>query len=151
MNYKPHLQRIQDQYGKLEGYDECTDFAKCVIILKKNGCTYKQIQKWLGNPSKDLIRDVIVRFIPETLQDDNNKNKLKSEQNPIEKRLIGILNTIENRLYDLDEFGLTKFWIVEGELYFMPEDKICYRFISWDKRTQESILLNVAKILNFKL
>lgn len=151
MDYKPHLQRIQEQYGKLEGYDECTDFDKCVILLKKNNCTYKQIQKWLGNPSKEIIKEVILKYVPETLNNDNNKNKLQSTQYLIEKRLIGLLKTTDIRLYDLDEFGNTSFWLVEGRLFFVSEDHKCYKFISWDERTQTSILQNVAKILNFKL
>lgn len=151
MDYKPHLQRIQDQYGKLEEYDNCTDFEKCIILLKKQGCTYKQIQKWLGNPSKETIKEVILKYIPETLNNDNNKNKLQSTQYLIEKRLIGILKTTDNRLYDLDEFGISCFYLVEGRLFFITEDKTCFKFIDWDDRTQMSILQNIAKILNFKL
>ena len=151
MNYKPHLERIQQQYGKLEGYEECTDFDKCVILLKKNNCTFKQIQKWLGNPSKDLIREVIYKYIPETLNNNCNKKELKSTKNPNEKRLIGLLNTTESRLYDLDEFGLTNFWVVEGKLYFIDDSKKCYEFNKWDERTQLSIIYNVAKILNIDI
>ena len=151
MDYKPHLQRIENQYGKLIGYDNCTDFEKSIILLKKNNCTYKQIQKWLGNPSKDIIKDIILKYIPETLNNEKNKNKLKSQQYPNEKRLIGLLNTQESRFYDLDEFGKCNFYIVEGRLYFIDEDKNCNRFIDWDERTQLSIIYNIAKILNFKL
>ena len=151
MNYKPQLQRIQDQYGKLEGYEECTDFDKCVIILKKNNCTYKQIQKWLGNPSKDLIKEVIYKYIPETLNNENNKNKLKITYNPNERRLIGMLNTTENRFYELDEFGKTNFWVVDGRLYFIDDTNKCYKFNDWDERTQQSLIYNVAKILNINI
>lgn len=151
MNYKPHLNRIEQQYGILQGYEECTDFEKCIILLKKNNCTYKQIQKWLGNPSKEVIKEIILKYIPETLNNDNNKNKLKSQQYPNEKRLIGLLNTQESRFYDLDEFGKTNFYIVEGRLYFIDENKNCSKYIDWDERTQLSIIYNIAKILNFKL
>jgi hypothetical protein len=151
MNYKPHLARIQNQYGALVGFDECTDFDKCVIILKQNGCTYKEIQKWLGNPAKDLIKEVILKYIPDSLNTDNNKNKLKSQQYPNEKRLLGLLGNQESRFYDLDEFGKTNFYIVEGRLYFIDENNICTKFIDWDERTQLSIIQNIARILNFKL
>lgn len=151
MDYKPHLQRIQQQFGKLENFDNCTDFEKCIILLKKNNCTYKQIQKWLGNPSKDIIKEIILKYIPETLNNDNNKNKLQTQQHINEKRLIGLLNTQESRFYDLDEFGKTNFYIVEGRLFFIGDDQQCYKFIDWDERTQLSIIYNVAHILNFKL
>lgn len=152
MNYSSHLQRIQDQYGILNDFDECTDFEKCIIILKKNKCTYKQIQKWLGNPSKDLIKEVICKYIPETLNVENNNKALKPQQNINEKRLIGLLNSKEFKdFYDLDEFGKTKFYIVDGKLYFIDENNVYNKFTDWDERTQISIIINVAKILNFKL
>lgn len=151
MDYKPHLKRIEEQYGKLTEFENCTDFEKCIIILKKNNCTYKQIQKWLGNPSKDIIKEVICKYIPETINNEINKNKLKSVQYPNEKRLIGLLNTQESRFYDLDEFGKTNFYIVEDRLYFTDENNVCTKFIDWDERTQLSIITNIAKILNFKL
>lgn len=151
MNYKPHLNRVENQYGKLEGFDDCTDFEKCVIILKQNNCTYKQIQKWLGNPHKDLIKEVINKYIPETLNNDCNKHKLKSQKHPTESRLIGLLNLAESRLYDLDEFGLTNFWIIDGRVYFMSEDKHVSKFIDWDERTQNAIIMNVAQILNVNI
>ena len=151
MNYKPHLDRIQNQYGILDGYDDATDFDKCVILLKKNHCTYKQIQKWLGNPSKELIKESIQKYIPELLEVYDNKNKLKCQQNLNEKRLIGLLKTSNNNEYDLDEFGLTNFKIVNGNLYFVDETTQCYKFIEYDERTQLSIIYNVARILNIDL
>lgn len=151
MNYKPHLQRIQEAYGKLDGYGDCSDFEKCIIILKKNNCTYKQIQKWLGNPSKEIIKDVICKYVPETLNNENNNNKLPPQKNINEKRLIGILNILNEKCFELDEFGYVKFYIVEGNLYFMDENNECYKFNDWDERTQQSIIYNIAKLTNFKI
>ena len=151
MDYKPHLQRIQEAYGKLEGYENCSEFEKCIIILKKNNCTYKQIQKWLGNPSKEIIKDIICKYVPETLNNENNKNKLQSQQNINEKRLIGILKVVNQKEFDLEEFGITKFRIVEGNLYFTDDCNKCYKFNDWDERTQQSIIYNIAKLTNFKI
>lgn len=44
MNYETHFKRAEETFGKLDGFLEADVGEKCVILLRKNGYNYGQIQ-----------------------------------------------------------------------------------------------------------
>lgn len=44
------------------------DLELCILILRKNRCSYGYIQKQLGNPSKKYIREVLLKYFPEWIE-----------------------------------------------------------------------------------
>ena len=74
--YEEHLKRLEQNFGKFLDYPDAEPLEKCIILLKRRKMTYKQIQNILGNPSKEIIKSVILKYEPELLNIDCNQNKL---------------------------------------------------------------------------
>ena len=102
--YEEHLKRLEQNFGKFLDYPDAEPLEKCIILLKRRKMTYKQIQNILGNPSKEIIKSVILKYEPELLNVDCNQNKLQSNKNQIEQRVIGLIRKYKQFVYDLDEF-----------------------------------------------
>ena len=55
-------------------YPDCNAFEKLIISLRKLNWSYGQIQKALGMPPKKAIREVLLKWAPELI--DNSKSKV---------------------------------------------------------------------------
>ena len=55
-------------------YPQCNDFEKIIILLRKNNWNYGDIQKSLGMPPKKAIREILLKWAPELI--DNSKTKV---------------------------------------------------------------------------
>lgn len=149
--YEEHLKRLEQNFGKFLDYPDAEPLEKCILLLKRRKMTYKQIQKFLGNPSKETIKSTILKYEPELLNIDCNQHKLQSNKNQIEQRVIGLIQKYNQFIYDLDEFDKCTFNIVDNKITFYDEDKQYYFFDYLDQRTQLSILYNIARILNIDI
>ena len=146
--YEEHLKRLEQNFGKFLDYPDAEPLEKCILLLKRRKMTYKQIQNILGNPSKEIIKSVILKYEPELLNVDCNQNKLQSNKNQIEQRVIGLIRKYKQFTYDLDEFDECTFSISDNKIIFCDEYGQEYYFDQLDQRTQLSILYNIARILN---
>ena len=149
--YEEHLKRLEQNFGKFLDYPDAEPLEKCIILLKRRKMTYKQIQNILGNPSKEIIKSTILKYEPELLNVDCNQNKLQSNKNQIEQRVIGLIRKYNQFIYDLDEFDECTFNIIDNKIMFCDEYKQEYYFNQLDQRTQLSILYNIARILNIDI
>ena len=149
--YEEHLKRLEQNFGKFLDYPDAEPLEKCIILLKRRKMTYKQIQNILGNPSKEIIKSTILKYEPELLNVDCNQNKLQSNKNQIEQRVIGLIRKYNQFIYDLDEFDECTFNIIDNKIVFCDEYKQEYYFNQLDQRTQLSILYNIARILNIDI
>lgn len=149
--YEEHLKRLEQNFGKFLDYPDAEPLEKCIILLKRRKMTYKQIQNILGNPSKEIIKSTILKYEPELLNIDCNQNKLQSNKNQIEQRVIGLIRKYKQFTYDLDEFDECTFNIIDNKIMFCDEYGQEYYFDQLDQRTQLSILYNIARILNINI
>lgn len=57
-------------YYDLDGFPEIIDkMERLCVILRNEGCTYTQIQRFLGNPSKKWIRQTLLKWAPDLVGD----------------------------------------------------------------------------------
>lgn len=146
--YETHLKRLEQTFGKFLDYPDAEPLEKCIILLKRQKMTYKQIQKILGNPSKEIIKAAILKYEPDLLNIDCNHHKLQSNKNQTEQRVIGLIQKFNQFKFDLDEFDECNFTITDNKITFCDESGDHYCFDDFDQRTQLSILYNIARILN---
>ena len=80
----------------LNNYPEATDFDKCVILLRYMKLTYGQISSKMGSPSKKAIRESLLKFTPELIEEDCNRNKLKAKDRASKEEftLINIIRKV---------------------------------------------------------
>ena len=149
--YEEHLKRLEQNFGKFLDYPDAEPLEKCILLLKRRKMTYKQIQNVLGNPSKEIIKSVILKYEPELLNIDCNQCKLQSNKNQTEQRIIGLIRKYNQFIYDLDEFDKCTFNITNNKITFCDEDGQYYSFDQLDQRTQLSILYNIAQLLNIDI
>ena len=80
IDYTPHLQRALDWYDDVsEKYPGASVFELTVLTLREGGLAYAEIQKWLGMPSKKLIRAILIKWNPDLINIDSNYNKLQKK------------------------------------------------------------------------
>lgn len=129
---------LEKEYPNLNG------FEKCVLVLRLNEYTYKEIQLKLGMPAKQLIRQALLKVNPDLISLEQTK---KIRTTP-ELRLLGILKANNIWTFDLDEFGESSFEEKEGKLFMTDEWNDTSKFSGFDERTQKSILINIINILH---
>lgn len=149
--YEEHLKRLEQNFGKFLDYPDASPLEKCILLLKRKNMTYKQIQSFLGNPSKEIIKSTILKYEPELLNIDCNHHKIQSSKNQIEQRIIGLIKKYNRFNFDLDEFDECDFNITDNKVVFCDEYGQHYLFGQFDQRTQLSILYNIARILNIDI
>ena len=125
-------------------YPNLTGFEKCILVLRLNGYTYKEIQLKLGMPAKQLIRQALLKVNPDLISIEQAR---KIRTTP-ELRLLGILKANDIWKFDLDEFGESSFKEKDGMLFMTDEWNDTSKFSGLDERTQKSILMNVINILH---
>ena len=124
-------------------YPKCNAFEKCIIGLRRMGWTYGQIQSKLGMPAKKVIRQVLVQWAPDLI--DNSKEKI-IKVSKTESELYNILSHTDQTEFE-SALEYIKLWIDNHEIWF--EDEFGYRgkFHSLDFRTQNAYLILVKNNL----
>ena len=74
------------------------DFEKCIVLLRLIGYTYNQIQLQLGNPSKKIIRTVLLKYCPESIDNSIKKENKYSESY---SELYDILSHTDKRIWKI--------------------------------------------------
>ena len=74
------------------------DFDKCVVLLRLIGCTYKQIQLQLGNPSKDTIRTILLKYCPDYI---DNSIKKENKYSEFYCELYNILSHTDKKIWEV--------------------------------------------------
>lgn len=116
-------------------FPECTDFEKIIILLRQNGWTYGDIQKNLGMPPKKEIRNVLLKWAPELI--DNSKTKIVK------------LSTPYSEIYNILSHTDKKIWCVFGENVelYIKDNKIYYDgdLLDYYTEVEHSQILNEIK------
>ena len=133
----------------LNNYPEATDFDKCIILLRSMKLTYGQISSKMGSPSKKAIRESLLKFTPELIEEDCNRNKLKAKDKASKEEftLINLIRKypeIESYYMGHPILGNWKFVTVEGRLYYIEEDNSVNAFGDYDFVCQYQFL-NIVK------
>ena len=116
-------------------FPECNDFEKIIILLRQNGWTYGDIQKNLGMPPKKEIRNVLLKWAPELI--DNSKSKIINVSTPY------------SEIYNILSHTDKKVWCIFGdnvELY-IKDNKIYYDgdLLDYYTETEHNQILNEIK------
>lgn len=75
------LNEILKTYKDLiSSYKDASDFEKAILALRNNSYSYAEIQRALGNPSKKMIRQILLKYDPELIDIDTNYHKLAKQK-----------------------------------------------------------------------
>ena len=136
----------------LSKYPEANDFDKCVLLLRSYKLTYGQISSKMGSPSKKAIRASLLKWAPELIEEDCNRNKLQAKERA-SKEEFTLINIIrqhpEKESYYMGHpsLGNWKFVTVEGRLYYIEEDNSVWAFGDYDNVCQTQFLEIIKKQL----
>lgn len=151
--YVKFLDRIKSEFKDcnpspteiLSKYSNATDFDKCIILLRSYKLTYGQISSKLGSPSKKSIRESLLKWAPELIEEDCNRQKLQAKDRPSKEEFI-LMNLLKkhpekNKFYmGHPSLGNWRMVIVEGRLYYLEDDNDCTAFGSFDPVCQYQFL-----------
>ena len=119
-------------------YEDANYFEKLVLSMRINGWTYGQIQKILGNPSKKLIRQTLLKFDPNLI--DNSTSKIKIHNSKYSE-LYNILIHTDKTIWNI--FGDdTELCIKDHQIYY--DDSLLN---NWSEVEQSQVLEEVKKQL----
>ena len=158
--YKKFLEKISFEFKEanpspteiLSNYPEANDFDKCILLLRSYKWTYGQISSKIGSPSKRTIRESLMKWAPELIEEDCNRNKLQAKERASKEEFI-LINLIrkhpEIESYYMGHplLGNWKFVIVEGRLYYIEEDNSVWAFGDYDVICQNQFLEIIKKQL----
>lgn len=145
--------REQNPDEILNKYSDASDFDKCVILLRSYKYTYGQISSKLGSPSKKSIRESLLKYAPELIEEDCNRQKLKPKERASKEEFI-LINLIrkhpEIESYYMGHpiLGSWKFVTVEGRLYYIEDNGEVSPFGDWDFVCQTQFLQIIKDQLN---
>ena len=155
--YTKVLTKLISEFPKeaeiLNNYPEAIDFDKCIILLRSMKLTYGQISSKMGSPSKKAIRESLLKFTPELIEEDCNRNKLKPKERASKEEFI-LINLIrkypEKESYYMGHpiLGNWKFVTVEGRLYYIEEDNSVNPFGDYDYVCQYQFLEIIKNQIN---
>ena len=151
--YAKFLEKIKLEYNNLtpppteilSNYPTANDFDKCVLLLRTYKLTYGQISSKLGSPSKKAIRASLIKWAPELIEEDCNRQKLQPKERASKEEFI-LINLIrkhpeiESYYMGHPSLGNWKFTIIDGRLYYTEEDGSTTPFGSWDFVCQTQFL-----------
>lgn len=112
LRLNPNLNYINTTEYKSQ-FPGITDLEIAILQLKKEGNTYNQIQSLTGNPSKKIIRETLLKYSPNLL---NNLPQPKTNNVTPKKRIIGLIKKFNRYNFNLDEFGESIFSINNSNL-----------------------------------
>ena len=131
------VKNISDEFPEANG------FEKSVIVLRRNGWNYGDIQQKLGMPPKKQIRAALLKWAPELI--DNSKTKIITVSTP-ESELYNIIKSHNNETFDMwgDKWNL---FIQDNKLLYTDKTGT-WEFSDWDENTQSQILDEIKNQLN---
>jgi hypothetical protein len=159
--YTKFLEKIKFEFDKsnpspddiLAKYPDASDFDKCILLLRSYKLTYGQISSKIGSPSKKSIRESLLKYAPELIEEDCNRNKLQAKERASKEEFI-LINLIrkhpEIEAYYMGNsiLGYWKFVTVEGRLYYIEEDGSVNAFGDYDYVCQYQFLEIIKQQLN---
>lgn len=80
-------------------FPNANGFEKSVIAMRQKGWTYEEIQKKLGMPSKKSIRNVLLKWSPDLI---DNSLKKKIEVSQWESELYDILSHTNRTTFEFE-------------------------------------------------
>ena len=155
--YTKILIRLISEFPKeseiLNNYPEANDFDKCIILLRSMKLSYGQISAKMGSPSKKAIRATLLKWAPELIEEDCNKQKLKPKERASKEEfvLINLIRKypeIESYYMGHPILGNWKFITVEGRLYYIEEDNSVNAFGDYDYVCQYQFLEIIKQQIN---
>lgn len=161
--YSKLLERIKSEFSNqspspteiLSNYPESNDFDKCIILLRSYKWTYGQISSKMGSPSKKAIRASLLKWAPDLIEEDCNRQKLKPKERASAEEFI-LINLIrkhpEIESYYMEHplLGNWKFVTIEGRLFYIEDDNSVNAFGDYDSICQNQFLQIIKnQILNF--
>lgn len=140
----------------INNYSDASDFDKCIILLRTYKLTYGQISSKMGSPSKKTIRASLLKWSPELIEEDCNRNKLKAKERASkeEYELINLLKRIDIiKPFYMGHpiLGCWRFVITEGRLYYVEDDNSVGAFGDYDFICQYQFLNIIKQQLNENL
>ena len=136
----------------LLNYPEATDFDKCIILLRSYKWTYGQISVKLGSPSKRSIRDSLLKWAPDLIEEDCNRQKLKPKERASKEEfiLMSLLRKSDKNIFYMGHplLGNWKMTILENRLYYIEDDGDCTAFGTFDPVCQYQFLEIIKSQLN---
>lgn len=147
------ISEFPEESKVLNNYQEANDFDKCIILLRSMKLAYGQISAKMGSPSKKAIRASLLKWAPELIEEDCNRNKLKPKERASKEEftLINLIRKhpeIESYYMGHPILGNWKFITVEGRLYYIEEDNSVWAFGDYDYICQYQFLTIIKNQLN---
>lgn len=102
LDYEKKYLQLTQLFGVKDISDEfpnANGFEKSVIAMRQNGWTYEEIQKKLGMPSKKSIRNVLLKWSPDLI---DNSLKKKIEVSQWEAELYDILSHTNRTTFEFE-------------------------------------------------
>lgn len=122
-------------------YPNCNGFEKAVISMRKENWNYGDIQKKLGMPSKKQIRNVLLKWAPELI--DNSKSKAIKVSN-YESEIYNILVHTNKTEFEIEGENWN-FYIKDKQIYVKDawgsEDKLSV----WNEINQHQFLIAIKQ------
>ena len=134
-------------------YPDASAFDLCILLLRTYKLTYGQISSKMGSPSKKAIRESLLKWNPDLIEEDCNRNKLKAKERASKEEFI-LINLIrkhpEIESYYMGDplLGTWKFVIVEGRLFYIEEDNSVSAFGDYDYVCQYQFLEIIKNQIN---
>ena len=119
-----------------QDYPYCNGFEKCIISMRKQGWTYEEIQSKLGMPPKKQIRQVLLKWTPELI--DNSLKKKPSNVSVYEAELYSMVHRVGEITFNVFNDDWT-FHIENNQLKYRDQTGD-WLFSDWDINTQSEIL-----------
>ena len=126
-----------------QDYPNCNGFEKCVISMRKSGWTYSVIQSKLGMPSKKQIREVLLKWAPELIDNSKKKEIIISDA---ESEIYQLLSKTDRTDFKID--GEDWRFYIENNVVMCEDwgsDKSMYR--NWDPTSQQQFLIQIKEQL----
>lgn len=119
-----------------QDYPDCNGFEKCIISMRQQGWTYEEIQFKLGMPPKKQIRQVLLKWTPELI--DNSLKKKPSNVSVYEAELYSMVHGVGEITFHVFNDDWT-FHIENNQLKYRDQTGD-WLFSDWDINTQSEIL-----------
>lgn len=116
-------------------YPDCNAFEKLIISLRKSNWSYGQIQKVLGMPPKKAIREVLLKWAPELI--DNSKSKVIKVTSPYAE-IYNILSHTDKTIWNI--FGEDVECCIKDKKVYYDGD-----LLDWYTEVEHNQILNELK------
>ena len=124
-------------------FPDADGFEKAVISMRKLGWNYGNIQKVLGMPSKKSIRNVLLKWCPELI--DNSKKKIVTVSSN-ESELYNILAHTDKIDFEIEGEDC-KFYIENHKIIFEDWDGFKMEYSKLDPVSQTQFLIQIKEQL----